>query len=336
MKKPATYYKFFLGFSLVLILISLAFLYQTVFKTVIAKNKNVQSKEIIYHIQQIKKLGAVNAYAEFKKQNKILNLTRQHNAVHFFGEALYSLNGLKGITICDSEFNYGCYHSVIGNALAQEGLGEISKINDYCLTTDDFLKCQHGIGHGVIAFLGYDFKNLTQALNICDGLKKRDPIGGCFTGIFMEYNFQTMLDTDGKTRPLNDSSPLYPCDGLPENFQKPCLYEQSNWWLEVLPDNFDNKINKIDTYCNKFDGAPKEACFIGLGVHLPNRTNWDSNKALTSCQKLKSPEAFSFCIYGLASEFYSRPEYAAKAKQLCDLLNPIDSSNCKKRVGINF
>jgi hypothetical protein len=236
MKRNFLKYSVMTVFSILILLISSLFLGNLSTKSSIQKTRLYSStKEYSEYKQQIQSLGGAQAYHKFKKKNQLLKTTAQHNSAHVFGEALYSSLGLKGITICDDDFNYGCYHSVIGNTLGREGLDKIEEINEECATTNEFLKCQHGIGHGIVTYLGYDSDNLKQSLEICDTLKNRDHIGGCFTGVFMEYNFQTMLSEDAKIRNFDKEAPLSPCDTLPTNFQDPCLFEQANWWLQVLP-----------------------------------------------------------------------------------------------------
>lgn len=333
-RKPSQRY---LIIFLIILMFSLVsyLVYQYVY-TYSAKSpiKNSYSQKIIHYKNQINTLGSAKAYDDFKKNNRILTPALQHNTAHIFGEALYSSAGLDGITVCDSEFNYGCYHSLIGNALAKEGLEKITNINYSCTKTKDFLKCQHGIGHGIVAFLGYQYDNLKQALAICDSLHGRDPIGGCFTGVFMEYNFQTMLADDAQIRDFNKTTPLFPCSDLSVNFQDPCLYEQANWWLQVLPGSFSERIGRIDQYCNGLSESQQEACYSGLGIHIPAHTNWDNQKTVEACQIVKNEVLQSICIYSAASDFSSRPEFASRAIKICNSVPFNEKQTCYARAGI--
>jgi hypothetical protein len=335
MKRNFLKYSVMTVFSILILLISSLFLGNLSTKSSIQKTRLYSStKEYSEYKQQIQSLGGAQAYHKFKKKNQLLKTTAQHNSAHVFGEALYSSLGLKGITICDDDFNYGCYHSVIGNTLGREGLDKIEEINEECATTNEFLKCQHGIGHGIVTYLGYDSDNLKQSLEICDTLKNRDHIGGCFTGVFMEYNFQTMLSEDAKIRNFDKEAPLSPCDTLPTNFQDPCLFEQANWWLQVLPGDLTQKITRIDQYCRDLSVNQHEACYTGLGVHYPTYTNWDPKVSIDGCLSLIERSSQLLCIYGVASDFSSRSEYLNQAKEICNRLKPDEKIACSKRSGL--
>lgn len=331
MKK--THFKLPLFISLITLILLLSYFGFT--KTPVKKTlPQTTTKEFVQYKEQILTVGGKQAYQEFKKKNQLLKTNIQHNFAHVFGEALYSSLGLSGIRVCDSDFNYGCYHSVIGNALAREGLEKVAEINQQCSSTTDFLKCQHGIGHGIIAYLGYEYDNLEQALTICDSLKNRDHIGGCFTGIFMEYNFQTMLSEDAKVRHFDEKSPLYPCNKLAVNFQDPCFYEQANWWLQVLPGDLKQKTIQIDQYCRDLPGGQRDACYSGLGIHYPSYTNWNSKASLAGCLLIQDRNSQLLCIYGVASDFSSRSGYSNQTREICNSLESNEKMICIKRAGI--
>ena len=89
-----------------------------------------------------------------------------------FGDALYHTTSLKGIHICDSKFGFGCYHSFLEEAITDKGLSAINDLDNEC--SKQFSKggsCQHGIGHGILSYLGDD--KLSQALTLCTTLKSK-------------------------------------------------------------------------------------------------------------------------------------------------------------------
>jgi hypothetical protein len=142
-----------------------------------------------------------------------------HDQAHAFGEALYAVAGLSGLSYCDSSFEFGCYHSFFGIAVAKEGIGILPEFKDACTSRYPALSlpCQHGIGHGVLVYT--DYENIVKALELCETIADL-PTGGCSSGVFMEYNFHTMDESqsDNYVREKNDD--VYaPCNALPLRFQ---------------------------------------------------------------------------------------------------------------------
>ncbi len=299
-------------------------------------NSSINHTNTTSYSAQIKRLGAAAAYDNLKSALQKMPSDSQHRQAHLFGESLYYTKGLSAITVCDSEFNFGCFHSLIGTALAKEGIAKVEEINNYCATLpsrSNFLICQHGIGHGLIAYFGYDPESLNKALNVCNGLKDKDPIGGCFTGVFMEFNFQTMLSTDGKTRKMSSSSPLFPCNSLKEEFRQPCYYVQVDWWMKVLSGDKQVKIEKIADFCSSLSPDEQTACILGIGSYNTTWTDWNIEDSKQNCRTLTKTDAQILCLSSTAAAFSQNPHFKKQVEALCDSLGNSRNS-CRNRAGI--
>ncbi len=319
---------------LVLSFLLLIFFIKTASRT---EANNALSAQHRLYLDWIKSKGPSQAYSDFKKNFYQANPQAQHHAAHIFGEALYFSEGLSGITTCDKEFNFGCFHSLIGSALAKEGIGKVEEVNDHCSSLaarSDYLICQHGIGHGIAAHLGYGLSNLNQALGICNNLKDIDPIGGCFTGVFMEFNFQTMLAQDAKTRPLTNSSPLYPCDILNEAFRQPCYYVQVDWWMHVLNEENGQKALQIATLCSSLPQKEQYSCSLGMGSYNPDWTKWNIESSQKNCKLLTNRESQLTCLSATAASFYQDPRYQKQAEAICNSFDLENKIHCRSRAGI--
>jgi len=125
-----------------------------------------------YWRERISTDGGSVAYQEFTKHVAGLSIEEQHTLSHKFGGALFEVEGVSGLPVCDSQFSYGCSHEFLGRAIAKLGLGVVANLNEMCFKAlkSKSLSCQHGIGHGIQASLGYTFEDLKKALAVCGGL----------------------------------------------------------------------------------------------------------------------------------------------------------------------
>jgi hypothetical protein len=219
--------------------------------------------------QAIKTDGGPAAYEEFADAVKDLSPQKQHSSAHDFGGALFKTKGVSGLSVCDSRFNFGCFHEFLGEAIATLGLGVVEQLNDSCFKDlgNNGLACQHGIGHGVMAYEGYTDSALDKALATCKSLPHNDPVGGCYGGVFMEYNLQTMLGEDARLRPGIDH-PYAPCDRLDSAYQAACVFWQPQWWnisLRQTQSDTAKRFAQLGGWCTHWSGTLERKCFEGIG-----------------------------------------------------------------------
>ncbi len=222
----------------------------------------------------IEQQGAEKAYVQLGIFTAHDDTNEQHDEAHRFGGALYTRAGLEGFSVCDEQFSYGCFHEFIGRAIAQHGPSVVASLNERCLQTPDFLKCQHGVGHGLISWAGYEEKNLMQALEQCATLERSDPIGGCPGGVFMEYDLRTMLGAEGEVRPGSRGDLADVCARVPNAFKNACAYWRPQWWHELFFDGSRTPATyrTLGSLCDAFEKerGNYRACIEGFVTTFPH------------------------------------------------------------------
>lgn len=243
----------------------------------------------------LKTVGVEKGYKDFKTIYSIKSQYVQHSAMHIIGGLLFQIEGMKGIEICDDSFTYGCYHGFFGEAIKKHGLSTIEEMEKGCdkYTGPQNSACQHGIGHGILSFLGST--KLENALDACDKLSWSKTIGGCKAGVFMEYNFNTLSDLPGsKLRKRNNPSPYFPCNVLSEKHQYACYFDQADWWVNTYKKNF----NKIAAFCEDLSTKNQESCYLGMGNVAVRYWEFNSRDALKQCDLITTTQGNILCKAG--------------------------------------
>jgi hypothetical protein len=221
-------------------------------------------------VEYIKAVGPETAYAALSERIANEPVPQQHTHAHFFGAALFDAVGVSGLPTCDSRYSFGCFHEFLGHAIRDLGLDVVGELNRGCheALPHTFLSCQHGIGHGVYAYFGYDSEeSLFKSLEVCRSLPDADVIGGCYGGVFMEYNLRTMWGVSAQMRePTEDIQ--NPCSAVDERFVPACVYWQPQWWVSVVrreTQGVDTKdvMRQIGGYC--VASRNRKDCYEGIG-----------------------------------------------------------------------
>lgn len=242
----------------------------------------------------IQALGGTKAYAQFSRAVANLPPSKQHENAHVFGGALFDIAGTSGLAVCDSQFSFGCYHEFLGEAIATLGLASVDSLNQGCVDAlgTQSLSCQHGIGHGIAAYLGYDKQSLDKALSLCEKLPYNDPIGGCYGGVFMEYNMQTMLGEEARTRPMRAGDPQYPCDVLPDAYAPACWFWSPQWWIDLQHQSQGRTYLDVAAVGRLCDTAGRPSlvrdCYQGLGTIVPAETDFNPVETARLCEEASS------------------------------------------------
>jgi len=294
--------------------------------------------------ERIQNVGGKAAYAELGKSVHDLSPQEQHTAAHVFGAALYNVEGTKGLAVCDSNFNFGCYHEFLGRAIAALGLSSVESLNQACVDAlgSGSLSCQHGIGHGILAYLGYSDKDLLKGLAQCKSLPYNDPIGGCYGGLFMEYNLQTMLNTEGRLRPMN-SDVQEPCDTLSTEFRTACYYWQPQWWNQSLKNGKESMqaslaaFSKMGEWCIQA-GENTRDCFEGIGNITPPEANFEAANAKTLCEAVSKDKRYQLYCKSVAANSLSLGGAGKKADgvAVCSGLSGADMTYCTNYANNTF
>lgn len=214
-----------------------------------------------------------------------------HTAGHYFGAALYQEKGLAGVNACGEEFQYACLHEFFGRAVQDVGLSVVQELDAECREThgDENSLCHHGIGHGILAYVGYSQTDLQSAVELCK-TETASPYyaGQCMSGVFMEHFMQTMLGTDADVYPVTANAPYAPCDFLEGEEQKLCAVElprawRRAWWADSPTST--PAITQIGSLCTNIEPVLQASCFTGIGNDLFNRTSGNVEVARALCEQ---------------------------------------------------
>jgi hypothetical protein len=90
-----------------------------------------------------------------------------HLLGHVVGDELYKQKGIAGIKDCTQDLRNACSHSVVIGAYSQLGEKALPQIAKACEEAPGgkgaYTMCFHGLGHGVLAYYGYDFPKMIQS-----------------------------------------------------------------------------------------------------------------------------------------------------------------------------
>ena len=307
---------------------------------------------VVYKLQARSFLASIgqasnNLTVERKKWNKLIDLVgpkeafmklkgefkeqfnSAHEAAHRFGEVLYQKDGLDAITICDETFDYACYHGVIFSAIQDKGVAIIRKLNQVCLERfgPDKPGCQHGIGHGILEYLGLD--KLVEALNLCSQLSWHGRLFGCQGGVMMQYNFPVSLRKDytGQRR-VADDNPYVPCLTLPPRYNEVCFLELTRLWYKAYNRDFA-KMGKLCQKIIKKEG--QETCFWGIGLNAGVNTGFDTLKNRQICTLMPDTQSEILCRAG-SYLGYVHTNHKATREDFCQDLSATNTKTCYAKI----
>lgn len=286
--------------------------------------KNTPKTQVDAWKNDIYTLGPEQAYQKFKDTN--IDDKDAHFEVHMFGKLLYEHMGKRAITVCDTSFFYGCFHGVFTGAVLAEGTDVIYDLEKSCIEKFGFkdLACRHGIGHGLMEYFGT--KRLNLALDMCDSLQL-NLIGGCFSGVFMEFN--SPVQSDGEeiemsVRSLDPDRPNYPCDTVKEKYRQNCYFDQAKWWDPVL--GRDRK--KVGEFCSRIpDEVDVKYCYLGLGTRIAKEGENKVSEIIDTCSQMPNTSGEIYCRVGGAFTI-NADGGTHDVTSLCQGLTQSDRENC--------
>ena len=254
-----------------------------------------------------------------------------HLLNHESGTAAYEQYGLSGITHCRDYFLESCYHAFFISAVVDHGLGVIPQIMEYCYQGGLARtgQCAHGIGHGLLAWLGY--AHLPDAATACDSLAAQDsrfPSFNCIDGVFME-NVWAVHD-NGIPSPeqwIKAEDAYFPCDDtrIQESWRGACYGNQA----ALLYENHHGDIAAVAQACSKAPEDYRASCFDGLARELHPLIGNDPEKARTLCQSVESAVRGEGtpCIISMALVSYGVGDQRL-GTTLCSLLSSKEQEQC--------
>lgn len=164
--------------------------------------------------------GALYAF-EILRRADLQPGTDIHLLGHVVGDELYKQYGKDAIQYCTQEFRNACSHTVVVGLLLDFGPSALDDIQSACKKAPGgigaYTMCFHGLGHGVLAYTGYD---LTKTVSLCKrtGTKEYNfaEYHQCVGGAIMEIISGGGHDQQAwsKARPnyIRKDDPLSPCN----------------------------------------------------------------------------------------------------------------------------
>jgi hypothetical protein len=251
--------------------------------------------------------GPERAYAAVKEKYAAADLNLGHAAAHLFGEVLYEQEGVAGIASCDAELNFGCYHGLVASAVRAEGLEVVAELDGACAAAlgPRTAPCAHGIGHGIVEYIGYGEEDLLPALVACGMTDQPDPLQGCTSGVFMAYNIPIPVSGDGDLAPprayVEADGPYAPCPSLPDDAWRAACYQQLPlWWLRALGYDF----SRIGSLCAERAEEDARACISGVAKLAASEAGYSLPATEASCAR-KPGEWYDSCITVASLAFVS-------------------------------
>ncbi len=245
----------------------------------------------------------------------------QHNIAHVIGVLLYKRLGISGVAKCRPNFGLGCYHSFFTEAVRVSGPSIVPTLNEACnkLSAQGFaIGCEHGIGHAVVVYAGFEKPDLLRALALCDNNQPRVPVSGCAAGAYMEYNFRQVMSIEsegqvGGMRLFDAKYPNDPCDVLPERFQESCYYSQPEWWGETLGHDY----RRVGELCEGVPDRWRERCFEGAGRAIGQYLQPKGEKVVELCWQMPTDAGRKSCISYAAHLYADDPATVSELPVLC-------------------
>lgn len=277
------------------------------------KNSNLTFSDLQSYFKKISETkGGLYAFDVLRVAELPPN-TDIHLIAHTIGNILYKQKGVGAIRFCTTEFRNACAHTVVIGTLLDKGTSALAKISSICKTAPGgagaYGMCFHGLGHGVLAYVGYD---MAKAVEMCTTIGSKEygyvETSECVGGVMMEM-IDGVHDKKAweaqKGNYFRKDNPLYPCDQdfIPESAKYNCYnYLTPHLWEYVGADLGNptdaNFVSAFD-YCAKIgnkDEAYKDACYGGFGKEF---TTLAKSRDIRKIAEMTTPQlqsVYKWCL----------------------------------------
>lgn len=268
-------------------------------KPIIMTNRD--AKRVRVQIDRImRNKGPKDAYAYAKTLFPYdRSFVSQHLVLHIFSELAYARYGRHGLNFCDNDFAYGCLHGFLAQIIVHEGLDNAKELFAECRNQANEIACQHGIGHGIMQYLGG--RNIRSGLDTCVRIGAEISAKGCFGGAYMEYHFPTLTAGGVESAvPFDPDNPYDICPGLPDSYKPSCYFRLAEWWEEILRKDY----KKMGNLCSKIGNTEYMAqCLRAIGATATTTSGHDKSLVAYICsQATQSPNYRDICLKGFDME----------------------------------
>lgn len=226
------------------------------------------------------KNGARATYEVLKHANLPAN-TDLHLLGHVVGDVLYKQQGADGIQICTPDFRNACSHSIVVGLFTDKGEEALNEIKQACQKAPGgmgaYIMCYHGLGHGILAFTGYDFsKTIELCQKTATAQHQNSEYPECVSGAVMEIisggGHDAKLWAFKRAKYLKVEDPFYICSSgfMPEEARGRCYDYLTPYLWETVGGDINNPseidFQKSFKLCSRIvEEEYKNICFGGFG-----------------------------------------------------------------------
>lgn len=210
--------------------------------------------------------------------------TDTHLLGHTIGDVFYSQAGIAGIADCTQDFRNACSHTIVIGALNEFGSGDSTRdlIDEACKQAPGgigaYTMCYHGLGHGVLAYFGFDLQKTVAFCKKTGTPEYQDEqYAQCVGGAIMELLSGGGHDREqwltAREQYLKKHDPLAPCNGtlIPEQAKLYCYLYLTPHLMEAADIDIGRpnpqEFTRALSYCERLPklSREREACFGGFG-----------------------------------------------------------------------
>lgn len=306
--------------------------------------------------------GAAYAFEVLRRAEFPLG-TDMHLLGHEVGYALYDEKGIDGIASCTDEFRNACSHSLVISAFIEHGESALPTISKACKRAPGgkgaYTMCFHGLGHGVLAYVGYD---LEKAIMLCKKAGTKEYAQGeyveCVGGTVMEMlsgvHDRTAWGLQAE-KYLKKDDPLFPCtaDFMSREVRPVCLaHITPNLFLAAglnLASLDPAGYPRAFRFCEalpKSASVERESCYGGFGKEfitlarerdirdLGSMGPTELRKVREWCNAAEHVQGKKWCEnYALASLFWGGESEADASFAFCELAQGSERNECFRQLG---
>ncbi len=279
-------------------------------------NKNLNFDELSKYFSNLaEKKGGRYAFEVLKRAKLSPNIDL-HLLGHGIGDVLYKQEGVNGITACTMDFRNACSHAIVIGLFGEKGDTALPEIAAACKKAPGgsgaYTMCFHGLGHGILAFEGYD---MAKASAVCQkaGTAKYgyQESTQCISGTVMEIIGGGFHDRDiwrvQRKKYLNPNKPLALCQQsyIPNNAKYLCYDYLTPYLFEAAGANIGNpsstdfeKAFKLCEQISLDDPIARDGCFGGFGKEFDGIVQGRDIRqdSINSISNDKLQEIYSWCL----------------------------------------
>lgn len=277
-------------------------------------------------LEKFTKQNGVNKTYDLVKKRFPNNDPSAHDFAHVVGIVAYQVDGMDGLSHCDTAYNYGCFHGFMESFVAQNGIEQIPQIESACFGLGDLHapSCLHGIGHGVMIDSGYD---LAKGLKGCHLLQNQSQIY-CFDGVFMERIVQSMQAPEKRFLPT-EATLDYPCGEVAYIYKSQCWRNQVTVWFSF----FGGESRNAGQRCLRIEAEFVPMCLESVGLNIAMQAPKSADAVAGACAFIPENIVADSCVIGVVKELMFENKSPELAASLCNYVSVSSRDGCHLLFG---